>query len=278
MPLKLETKCHLKLEPKRQIANFCAHASEVSGFQKMTSSVKIRKVFFKGCNWCIKPCHIIVHLRLHFPHKTEIKNVLIFAQKFHCSHRKVHVYVNLNSSKISLVFFLNKCGDQACQRLNVKGQADVIIMDFSKAFDTVPLERLLAKFHHAEIHGSLHFWTRTFLTKKSQPVALDGAFSSFIHVTSGVPQGTLLGPILFFTVSKWHRWQINIWSPSVSGWLHHVQADRQRQRQQGPSKRHWSSLCLGRELANEIKPSATPCMLPTKRNHSKPVIRWEIQS
>ena len=58
-------------------------------------------------------------------------------------------------------------------------------MDFSKAFNTTPHERLLAKLHHAGIHGSsLHSWIRTFL-KRSQQVALDGAFSSSIHVTSG---------------------------------------------------------------------------------------------
>ena len=87
--------------------------------------------------------------------------------------------------------------DDLAKILNNKGQADVIIMDFSKAFDTVPHERLLAKLRHAGINGSLHKWIRSFLTLRSQQVCLDGAVSTPVHVSSGVPQGTVLGPLLF---------------------------------------------------------------------------------
>ena len=57
--------------------------------------------------------------------------------------------------------------DDFTQILNNKGQVDVIITDFNKAFNCVPHERLLAKLSHAGINGSLHTWMRQFLTQRT---------------------------------------------------------------------------------------------------------------
>ncbi len=73
----------------------------------------------------------------------------------------------------------------------------MIVLDFCKAFDKVPHERLLHKLNHYGIGGKTYKWIRTFLTQRSQSVILEDIYSSKVHVTSGVPQGRVLGPFLF---------------------------------------------------------------------------------
>ena len=77
-------------------------------------------------------------------------------------------------------------------------QLDVIVLDFSKAFNTVPHNRLLHKLHHYGIRGELNNWICSFLNTRYQWVVVDGAHSDWVHVDSGVPQSTVMGPLLFF--------------------------------------------------------------------------------
>ena len=83
------------------------------------------------------------------------------------------------------------------ENLNCGNQTDVILLDFTKAFDKVPHGRLCHKLYHLGINGSLLSWIKCFLTDRQQQVIINGEISFLTSVTSGVPQGTVLAPLLF---------------------------------------------------------------------------------
>ena len=79
-------------------------------------------------------------------------------------------------------------------------QTDVILLDFQKAFNTVPHQRLLSKLSSYSIQNETYSWINSWLTQRKQRVIVDGSASAWTPVKSGVPQGTVLGPLMFLII------------------------------------------------------------------------------
>ena len=158
------------------------HANIVPLFKKgeKTKAVNYRPVSLTSIS-----CKLLEHI-VH-------SNVMDHLDNYNYLNNAQHGFRQRRSCETQLINTINDFSN--C--LNQKGQLDAILLDFSKAFDKVDHEGLILKLQHAGLNKNLLDWSRSFLFNRTQRVVVEGTVSASQPVLSGVPQGTVLGPLFF---------------------------------------------------------------------------------
>ena len=149
-------------------------------------SIKLRSTCSRAMNH-----EYSITLFQHVVEQGIISTVLHFFSNLLSSHQ--HGFRQKHSCESQLILSI----EDKYRQQDKNKQVDMLILDFTKAFDTVPHQRLLTKLKHYGIDRNLHRWISSWLTERTRQVVVDCDYSTCKQVRAGVPQGTVLGPLMF---------------------------------------------------------------------------------